>query len=190
VYTVRNASSSPRKLIIEHSIINGAELVEPAKYEEKTPDLYRFAVELPANNEIQFTVIEELPQFENIVIGNLSWKTALGYSTDKRISNDIRSVLKKAADFMKKIDDTEESIRKLERQRNGVIKKQERIRQNLEAAGNQTAQGQQYLSRLVAMDDEIDAMTKSMYETEAKSEALRKEFEEVIGAPLPRMAEI
>jgi hypothetical protein len=34
------------------------------------------------------------------------------------------------------------------------------------------------------MDDEIDALTKSIEEAEEKAEALRKEFEEVIGVPL------
>ncbi|MDR1352979.1 MAG: hypothetical protein LBK05_06825, partial [Treponema sp.] len=185
VYTVRNASSTPRKLIIEHPITSDAGLVEPAKYEEKTPGLYRFAAELPANREIEFTVIEEEPLSEDITIGHLSWETALGYSTDKRIPDDIRIVLKKASDIMKKIDDVKDSAGKLERKRDGIIEKQERIRQNLEAAGNQSAQGQQYLSRLVAMDDEIDALTKSMEEAEEKAKALRKELEEVIGASLP-----
>jgi hypothetical protein len=184
VYTVRNASSSSRKLIIEHPITRDANLVEPAKYEEKTPDLYRFAVELPANREIEFTVIEEEPGSEDIVIGRLESDVLVKYSADKRLSDDARAVLKKAVDFMKKIDDAEKSARKFEEKRDGIIDKQDRIRQNLEAAGSQTAQGQRYLSRLVAMDDEIDALTKSMDEANEKAEALKKEFEEVIGVPL------
>jgi hypothetical protein len=184
VYTARNASPSPRKLIIEHPVSSGADLVEPAKYEEKTPGLYRFAVELPANREIHYTVIEEEPRSEDIVIGRLEPDVLVKYSADKRLSDDSRAVLKKAAGLRQKVSDAEISARKLEEKRDGIIEKQERIRQNLEAAGNQTAQGQRYLSRLVAMDDEIDALTKSIDDAEEQAEALRKEFEEAIGVPL------
>jgi hypothetical protein len=184
VYTIRNASSSPRNLIIEHPVTPNTSLVEPLKYEEKTPALYRFAVELPANKEIKFTVAEEEPLSEDIGIGSLSRETALRYSTDKKISADIRSVLKKAADLMKKIYDDGKSVRELERKRDKIVNEQERIRQNLLAAGNQTAQGQQYLSTLVAMDDEIDVFNKSINEAGEKVAAAKKEFEKVIGVPL------
>ncbi|MDR1286432.1 MAG: hypothetical protein LBK08_02385, partial [Treponema sp.] len=184
VYTARNASPSPRKLIIEHPVSSGADLVEPAKYEEKTPGLYRFAVELPANREIHYTVIEEEPRSEDVVVGDLKPGVLVKYSADKRLPPDSRAVLKKAAELMRKVKDAEVSARKFEEKRDGIADKQERIRQNLEAAGNQTAQGQHYLSRLVAMDDEIDALAKSVEEAEEKAETLRKEFEEVIGVPL------
>jgi hypothetical protein len=184
VYTVRNASPSPRKLIIEHPISSGADLVEPAKYEEKTPGLYRFAVELPANREIHYTVIEDAPRSNDIVVGDLRPDALVEYSADKKLSPDSRAVLKKAAELMRKVNDAELSARKLEEKRDGIVDKQKRIRQNLEAAGNQTAQGQRYLSRLVAMDDEIDALTKSIEEAEEQAEAIRKEFEEAIGTPL------
>jgi hypothetical protein len=189
VYTLRNASPSPRKLIIEHPISSGANLVEPAKCKEKTPDLYRFAVELPANKEIHYTVIEKQPRSEKFVVSDLEPDTLVNYSANKKLSPDSRAVLKKAAGLMRKVKDAEVSARKLEEKRDGIIEKQGRIRQNLEAAGNQTAQGQRYLSRLVSMDDEIDALTKSIDEAKEQAEALRKEFEEATGVPLERRDE-
>jgi hypothetical protein len=186
VYTVRNASSSPRKLIIEHSPYKDARLVEPSHYEEKTPDLYRFAAELPANKEIKFTVIEEKPFPAENSIGRIKLGTLemmLESSMDKSVSDDIRSVVKKAFELKKKVNDAEKPVRKLEEKRDEIIGKQKRIRKNLEAAGNQSAEGQRYLSRLAAMEDEIDALTKSMDEAEEKAGALKKEFEEVFGVP-------
>jgi DNA invertase Pin-like site-specific DNA recombinase len=58
-----------------------------------------------------------------------------------------------------------------------LIADQDRIRRNLEAAGSQTQQGQEYLTRLVSLDGEIDALTPVREKAYADANAARQEWE-------------
>jgi predicted nucleic acid-binding Zn-ribbon protein len=90
---------------------------------------------------------------------------------------------------LKNIREAEKLVRELEKKREGIAGEQERIRQNLQAAGNQSAQGQQYVSRLVATDGEIDALNKRIGKAEEKAAAGRKEFADAFEC-LPPMREL
>ncbi|MDR2096813.1 MAG: DUF4139 domain-containing protein [Treponema sp.] len=182
VYTVRNASASARKLIIEHPVTPSANLTAPAQYEEKTPDRYRFSVELPANKEIHFTVTEEEPLSEDFTVGWLSLDSLVHASADTRIPAGVRASLARAAALRQNIAEAQDAVSHLTKKKEETVSEQERIRRNLEAAGNQTAQGRQYLSRLAALDEEIDALAASINEAEGKAGALKKEFEDFIRA--------
>jgi hypothetical protein len=58
-YTIRNRSIHDRKVIVEHPITLGWELLEPKKAYEKARDVSRFEVEAPANKTVTFKVTEE-----------------------------------------------------------------------------------------------------------------------------------
>ena len=67
-----------------------------------------------------------------------------------------------------------------EKKRSGFIQDQDRIRKNLEAAGSQTQQGQEYLKRLVALDTDIDAVSVQLDKLRADVKTAQKAYEDYL----------
>jgi hypothetical protein len=156
-YEFRNASSTPRKLIVEHPIMAGAELLAPKSYEEKTDSLYRFALALPASASASLEVQERLPSSERVVITGLGTATYLAYASSTELSQPLRDAMRRAADLASRLDAAKKSLADLSTQRNDLIATQGRIRQNLEAVGRDSSQGQDYLKRLMDSERALDA---------------------------------
>lgn len=156
-YEFRNASSTPRKLIVEHPIMAGAELLAPKSFEEKTDSLYRFALALPASASATLEVQERLPSSERVVITGLGTATYLAYASSTELSQPLKDAMKRAADLASRLDAAKKNLADLSTQRNDLIATQGRIRQNLEAVGRDSSQGQDYLKRLMDSEKALDA---------------------------------
>jgi hypothetical protein len=181
-YTLRNASSEAKRIIIEHPAISGATLAEPAAYDERTPALYRFIRQLPASQELKFTVREETPVSERISLVQMRPETFLSYSTNQEIPANVRSALARAIEFKRIADNAALAVQNLEAQRTRLISEQDRIRQNLAAAGNQTPQGQEYLRRMAAMDTDIDTLNASIDAADKQAQSAKKDYEVYLGS--------
>ncbi len=161
-YALKNSSSKARKIIVEHPFMQGASLAKPAKADEKTDRLYRFAVSLGAGAETKFVVDEQMPAEETVALANLSVDSLLYYRSSGEIPAKVRAAFDKAVEFKKKADALQKDLALVETQKKDKIAEQDRIRKNLEAAGNETQQGKDYLKKLTAADTEIDALSLSI----------------------------
>ena len=158
-YALKNASAKARRIIVEHPFVDGASLAQPAKADEKTDRLYRFSVALGAGAETKFTVKEQLPVQETVVLSGLSLENLLYYRSSGEITAKARAAFDKAVEFKKKADDAQKAQTLLETQKRDKIAEQDRVRKNLEAAGSESQQGKDYLKRLSATDADIDALS-------------------------------
>ena len=155
-YEFRNASSTPRKLIIEHPVTPGADLVAPTSFEERTGSLYRFALDLPAAGSATLQVVERAPSIERVLISDLGGSTYLAYAASTELPRPIRDAMKRAADLAAALDGAKQSLADLASRRNELVANQARIRQNLEAVGKDSSQGQDYLKRLMGAESALD----------------------------------
>ncbi|MDR2403120.1 MAG: DUF4139 domain-containing protein [Spirochaetaceae bacterium] len=169
-YTFRNASGEAKRLILEHPVSPGAVLTEPASFAERTGTVYRFVQTLPADRELTLRVREERPVDEGIILSRLGHEAFAAYISNEEIPLPVRNALQRAADLKRQADDAGEAEEALEARRTRLVADQDRIRRNLEAAGNQSPQGQEYLRRLVSLDAEIDTLST---ETEAAAKNTR-----------------
>jgi len=154
-YTFINSSNTAKQIIIEHTKTPNTELVSQ-QANEQTTSHYRFNLALPANRQTEFTVSERQPLTERISLLPLRLDILVTYSTNSEIPANVRTALSRAVELRRSVDAAETIVRTIEAQRNSLIADQDRIRRNLEAAGNQSTQGQEYLRRLIALDTEID----------------------------------
>jgi hypothetical protein len=180
-YTFNNASGERKRLILEHPITGGTELTMPAEFDERTDSVYRFSMTLPAERELTITVREESPREERITLAKLHPETFAAYASTQEIPANVRTALLRAIELKKAAEDTKAAQAKIEEQRNYRISEQDRIRRNLEAAGSQTPQGQEYLKRLVAMDGEIDALSAMVDTARKDAQDAQKSYEEYLG---------
>jgi hypothetical protein len=181
-YTIRNASSKMKKLIVEHLKTADAALVQPASFSEQTDKLYRFEADIRGNETLVFDVLEERATLEKIVLGNLQTETLLAYSGNDEMPQNVRAVLREAyrlklaADNAKKLSGEREGLRQFQ------IAEQARIRANLAAVGGGSAEGANYLAQLLALDGEIDASTRAIGEARAAAERAQKDCDDYLAA--------
>jgi soluble cytochrome b562 len=180
VYTFRNASEEAKKLVIQHPITYGAELAEPKNADDKTSALYRFNRGLAPKATFTFTVKEETPVSERITLTTLRPESFLSYSTNQEIPANVRAALVRAIELKKKTDDAAAAQTELETQRSRLFTEQDRIRRNLEAAGNQSPQGQEYLRRLADLDRDIDGVNSRINAAAQEVQRARKEYDDYL----------
>ncbi|MDR3170676.1 MAG: hypothetical protein LBU17_03505 [Treponema sp.] len=157
VYAFKNAGGTPKRLMVEHPITPGTTLSADQSFTERTDRVYRFSMDLPAG-ELSFSVKEESPLSERITLTQLKVESLISYASNREISEAVRGALQKAVELKQKADAAKRDLGELEAQRTRLIGEQDRIRRNLEAAGSQTQQGQEYLNRMAALDGTIDGL--------------------------------
>jgi hypothetical protein len=181
-YTLHNASGEAKRIVVEHPITAGAVLVEPALAEETTHSLYRFVRELPVKGEFTFTVQEETPVTEQRRLAQFRPETFAAYIADGEIPEDIRAALDGAVKLKAKANEAKAALADIEVKRGRLADDQDRIRRNLEAAGNQTPQGQEYLRRLAGLDAEIDALAALAEEADKNARDAQAAYEGYLSA--------
>jgi hypothetical protein len=180
-YNFRNASSSSRQMLVEHRITGGAELVEPARYEEKTDSIYRFMLALPAGGQSRLTVKERLPAQERVVLASLGTEPLLSWASSTELPARFREALRTAIELRKKAEDARRLLSELQSRRTELGNEQARIRQNLAAVGRDSTQGQQYLKRLMDSEAELDTLATRAENARVALQAAQSAYEDYLG---------
>jgi hypothetical protein len=179
-YTIRNAAHEGKRLIIEHPKTQGASLVQPAVISEQTAALYRFEMDLRADETLVFTVSEESPAAEQLILANLSAATLLAYAGNGEIPERSRSAIREAVRYKTAAEEAKKTVTELEEHRNFLVSEQERIRANLQAAGNQTAEGRDYLAQLITLDKQIGTANTNMNTARSAAATAQNAFESYV----------
>jgi len=175
-YTFINSGSASKQLVVEHQKTPQTTLASP-QANEQTENVYRFNVTLAANRETALTVNETRPISESITLLSMRPETFLSYTSNQEIPDRIRQAFTQAVELKRVSDAAALSVREIEAQKNRLIADQDRIRRNLEAAGNQTQQGQEYLRRLVSLDSDIDAINVTLEKANSDAKAAQQAYE-------------
>jgi hypothetical protein len=179
-YTVKNASNEAKRLIVEHTFVSGASLVEPKTFLEKTDSFYRFVQNLPANGELSFTVKEESPYSERIVLASSRIDTIVSYSTSQEFPANVRAALTKAVELQQTANAARQALTEKETQQQRLTSEQDRVRNNLNAVGSSTDLGREYLKRMSALDSDIEAAGKAISEADLQVKSANKALEDYI----------
>ena len=175
-YTFINTDSVSKQLTVEHAKTSQTSLVSP-NADEQTESAYRFSMTLPAKGEVVFTVNEQRPVLESVRLLSIHPDSFLSYTSNQEIPANVRAALQRAVELRQAAERSDAAVRDTEAQRGRMISDQDRIRRNLEAAGNQTQQGQEYLRRLVTLDNEIDAMAPVLEKAYNDAKTARETYE-------------
>jgi hypothetical protein len=181
-YTIRNAGSSAKKLIIEHPITRGAILTAPSSFDEQTASLYRFTRNIAAGAALDFSVSEETPVFETVTLSQLNDAAFAAFSTNSEIPANVRAAFAKALTLKRAADDAAKTQSDAEARRVRLVADEERIRNNLEAVGAESAEGQEYLRRLAAQDAAIDAQNDTIDDARRAVSETEAAYEDYIGS--------
>jgi hypothetical protein len=179
-YTLLNGSSEAKEIVIEHPITRGAALSEPEKAESQTLNHYRFERALPASGQLTFSVVEETPIEETVMLARLGVDALVSYSSNQELPQNVRDAFAEALALRRAAEKETTSLAQAQERYTRLTAEQERIRKNLEAAGRETQAGKDYLSRIAALDGEIDACVKQSEEAKERAQAEKEKYEDFI----------
>ena len=94
-YAIKNRATVERTVIVEHPIRAGWTLVEGTKPKEKSRDVYRFEIKVPANAAAQLVVAEDQPRTDDFVRqGQPAFVTSTGIEVKALVHIDEEKLLK------------------------------------------------------------------------------------------------
>jgi hypothetical protein len=182
LYTVKNSSLEAKTIVIEHPITRDAKLIKPSEADGKTDSLYRFRQKAAPGQTLIFSVLEERPLLEAVELAKIRADSLAVHAANAELPKNVRSALENAVKIQGKIADAQTALSRLESEKTALFAEQERVRQNLQAAGNQSTQGQNYLLRLTALDDQIAAILARIESAKTTLYDLQKELSDYIAS--------
>lgn len=170
-YRIANKGRDDRILIIEHPKNSGRRLAEPASFDEETGSLYRFRVPVAKGANLDFVVKEQQVFAETITLLSARTTAFLSYTSQGEIPAAVRSALVRAGDLHNAVAAINTRIADMNREKGSLESGQARLRSNIETLGRTTPEGQRFLQRLMADEDRIEALARSLV---AAAEELKK----------------
>jgi hypothetical protein len=179
-YVARNRSPHDRVLLIEHPFRPGHTLVSPEKASERTRDLYRFEVKVPAGKTVKLEVIEERTVVVRVVLTDADDQTVLHYLASAPPSGALRDALVRARELKGKLAATRRAIAQTERQLKRITDDQARLRANMERVPKDSAAYQRYLKKFDQQETEIERLQEAVGKLQTTEQEQRQAYEDFL----------
>jgi hypothetical protein len=172
-YTATSRGGQERTLWIEHPYRAEFSLVSETKPIERTSDVYRFEMKLPAKakSSVAMTVAEERDLSTQIAINNLDDGSIRFFSNSNVTSDAVKDALKKATELKAKLNGTRQELATVNEQLRSINEDQARVRANLHEAPMNSAAYKRYVEKLDKQETEIESLRdkqKSLQQQELK----------------------
>ncbi|HJQ68536.1 MAG TPA: hypothetical protein VKA70_06175 [Blastocatellia bacterium] len=150
VYTITNQTDRPRVVYVEHPVREKWVLSDKTqKPAETTATLYRFRVEVPAQETIEFPVTERLPLMDSYALSNLTPDDIKLFVARRYIDEETHAALEKIMEIKARIAALDRRLASIEREAAEIAADQGRLRENIKALKD-TAETRQLIARYVA----------------------------------------
>jgi hypothetical protein len=177
-YLSENKGDRDRTLLVEHPVRQGWKLIEPAKPDETTEQVYRFKGSVPAGKQSKLAVKQEIITRQQIAIlpsdiGQLEF-----FSRTGEIPKPVREALGKAVAIKYTMVDTQRQIEQRQQRVNEVSQEQNRIRENMKTVAS-NARSEYYTRLLKKLDEQESTIEKLQTEIEGLQEKMRQQQKEL-----------
>ena len=181
-YALKNKDTETRRLIVEHPYNPDRELVEPETAAEKTPEWYRFNLDLEAESRRDFVVREQRVERQSIALLERPVRTLLGYTESDAINDQVRAALQRAIEMKRQLDRLEREREQLVRERDGITEGQARLRNNIESVGRDSQLGKRYISKLAEQEDRLESLDAEIAQLDQRIEQQRRELADFVSS--------
>jgi hypothetical protein len=186
VYTVKNQEDAGRILVIEHPSRMGWGLAKGAKEpDERAPGIYRFRVEVPSKASVSLPLEEIRPIETTYQLSDLSPAQVELFVKQKTISGEMRQALEKITAQKVVVGKLELEMEDRQKDIERIVEDQARLRENMKAlrgSAEEKALLQRYTRQLDDQETRLDALRKTIQNTEAQRDAANEILEKEITA--------
>jgi hypothetical protein len=183
-YTIRNADTTPRIVVIEHPTQDDWKLTEATpKPEESTESFYRFRVSVEPSKTSELTVEESHPDDTIIQLTNLDDKTIALLVEQKRMTPAMKQVFDKILAQKDKVRDFDRQINERNLETNQINGDQNRLRENMKAlkgSPEEKALLSRYTHQLDSQEDRLAVLRKEIADLQAQRNQANFELERMV----------
>ncbi|MEW6197291.1 MAG: hypothetical protein AB1601_01310 [Planctomycetota bacterium] len=175
-YLIKNKADKDRTVLVEQAYGEGWTLVEPKEPYERTQELLRFKVAVPAHKTVTQNVKLERVMDQTVVLSNVGLEQIQFFLRTPVITPAVKSALEKVISLRNELEEVTRRRIRLETQQEESIAEQARVRENLKTLDKSTDAYQRQLKRFDEVDARIMELAKQVAaardEQEQKQKAL------------------
>ncbi len=182
-YTVRNADTTARQVVIEHPVRDGWKLVEANKPEETSASHYRFRVATQPNKTNELTLEEFHTDTTTSALTDLTDHQVEVLVAENNITPELQAAFRSVLDQKNKIRDLESQIDLRTKEVKAINSDQERIRENMKAlkgSPEERALLQRYTKQLDSQEDRLAVLQKEIGDLQQKHNEERGKLQEMV----------
>jgi hypothetical protein len=179
-YTFRNKSDAAKVVLVAQDLEQEFKLVQPEKPAEKTPDEFRFKVDVPAKKTAELKVVTERPVSETVALLNADLNLLVSYAQNAQVSEKLRGALKQMVVLRRKVVDLQSQRAALDAEIKAIDQEQARIRQNMAQLDRNSPLYQQYVKKLTDQETRIEKIREEVVRLRDAEGAAQKELREFV----------
>jgi len=183
-YTIRNADTEPRQVIVEYAAEEGWKLAPgTTQPEESTESFHRFRVPVAAGKTAELTVEAVHPEESRVELSNLGEDDVKVLVEQKRVTPAMQQAFDRILKQQVKIGDITTQINDRKGESDQIATDQNRIRENMKALKGSSEEKtllQRYVGQLDAQEDRLAALRKETADLTAQDNAAKAELDRMI----------
>ena len=175
-YSVKNTDKKERTVIIEHAKKAGFDLATKAALEETTASKYRFKLKAAGASTAELKVEESRTYGETRKILDMSSESFVAYTTNAEMPEKVKKAFEAIIKEREKLLAAQKLLADLQNRQTELVREQERVRKNLEALGTESAEGKDFLAKLLKLENELDASKTKLAAAADKANKAQEDF--------------
>lgn len=183
-FTIRNADTDPRQVIVEYPVEAGWKLAPATPQpEESTESFHRFRVPVDAGKTAELTVEAVHPLEDNFELTNLDSEKVALLVQQKTITPAIQQAFDSVLKQKEKIEDISGKIADRKRESDQIAADQTRIRENMKALKGSSEEKtllQRYVGQLDSQESRLTALRKEMADLTAQQTSANADLDRTI----------
>jgi hypothetical protein len=182
-YTLHNADTAARIVVIEHPARENWRLTEGPKPEETSASYLRFRVAVPAGETGNLKIEEFHPESSEFVLTNLDEKQVAFITQQRQITPAMQEAFRRVLDQKNKVDSLGTQIKARQHEIETITKDQARLRENMKAlkgSPEEKALLQRYTRQLDSQEDRLNTLTKEISDLQEKQAQARNQLDQIV----------
>lgn len=179
-YTIKNASSEKRTVIVEHAIRPDWTLVQPKEADEKTRLAYRFRVPVEPGKTATLTVVEDFPRAQIVALNGRDVNTTRLFLAQPELNQKLKAALQKLAQMQDELAALTTQRTQKEARIREIGLEQERIRQNMRELDRAGELYKQYVEKLTKQETEFETLRVEIKELTARETTKSQEIADYV----------
>jgi hypothetical protein len=162
-YRIKSKELQPHLILIEHPVTPHWELTAPAKPLERTRDVYRFQIDLPATGEANLDIHETSQTQQTLQLGTIRTNLLALYLKAPKITPQAKEALQHLANLRNQLDQLTQQRSLLEDQQKRIVSEQKRIRDNMSRLSNNSNLFGRYTKKLDDQETELEGLQQETH---------------------------
>jgi len=162
-YRIKSKELQPHLILIEHPVTPHWELTAPAKPLERTRDVYRFQIDLPATGEANLDIHETSQTQQTLQLATIRTNLLALYLKAPKITPQAKEALQHLANLRNQLDQLTQQRSLLEDQQKRIVSEQKRIRDNMSRLSNDSNLFGRYTRKLDDQETELEGLQQETH---------------------------